>query len=82
MRVSDLVKDVIFLVGSMECFSQVTNVFFSVNMAMDSLFVLSQTFYFQMTSVSLYSLLMACSVCSCLYATLKRLLFSLSYILH
>lgn len=24
MRVSDLVKDVIFLVGSMECFSQVT----------------------------------------------------------
>lgn len=23
MRVSDLVKDVIFLVGSMECFSQV-----------------------------------------------------------
>lgn len=26
MRVSDLVKDVIFLVGSMECFSQVTSV--------------------------------------------------------
>lgn len=25
MRVSDLVKDVIFLVGSMECFSQVTD---------------------------------------------------------
>lgn len=26
MRVSDLVKDVIFLVGSMECFSQVKSV--------------------------------------------------------
>lgn len=26
MRVSDLVKDVIFLVGSMECFSQVTSI--------------------------------------------------------
>lgn len=26
MRVSDLVKDVIFLVGSMECFSQVPSI--------------------------------------------------------
>lgn len=43
MRVSDLVKDVIFLVGSMECFSQVVLFNASTEMSIEYVFGDSKT---------------------------------------
>uniref|UniRef100_A0A8C7M3T3 Transportin-3 n=1 Tax=Oncorhynchus kisutch TaxID=8019 RepID=A0A8C7M3T3_ONCKI len=52
MRVSDLVKDVIFLVGSMECFSQVATFFWKLQVQMIPVSVLFNVYSYLLICIS------------------------------